>query len=606
MKKQKTLRACLQIFVFLLMSLAGGGSFAQENPPVQLNESTDNPPARVARISYLRGKVSFQPAGHDQWGEAVLNFTVTTGDRIYSEKGARAELEVGPFAIRISDAADLIVTNLNDQILQLGLQQGTLRLSVYDLPSGNTVEVDTPNGALTILEPGEYRVDADPDGGRTIVSVNHGKLEITGGGASQTLQSGQAARLSGHDAVQASSIPMPERDGFDKWREDRDKRVSSSGSAKYVSNATPGYADLDEDGRWEEVADYGPVWYPVGLAVGWVPYRFGHWAWVGPWGWTWVEDEPWGFCPFHYGRWVHIGVGWGWLPGPVVVAPIYAPALVAFMGGPHFSISVGIGGGELAAWFPLGPGEPFFPWYHCRETYIREVNITNIRNVTNITNIANITNINEVHYAYRTAAATAVPANVFRSGQPVARQLVRLTPQQVARAQVIPHPTVTPTTRAALPGRPVAAPPVRAAQVISARSTAGPPAIRSASGEARTPPPLETRNSMPPARAERIPPSPPNAKPLPSTTGPNRGLLPPAPPGLITKNAPPPPRVPFVEQRPFMSEHPGRPLEPHQLDNLRAGRPAGPMLDREFPPHAMPVPRVRQVPPAVPSRQRKP
>src|SRR6267143_1414737 len=168
------------------------------------------------------------------------------------------------------------------------------------------------------------------------------------------------------------------------------------------------------------------------------------------------------------------------LRGSVVVAPIYAPALVAFMGGPHFSISVGIGGGELAAWFPLGPGEPFFPWYHCRETYIREVNITSIRNVTNITNIVNITNINEVHYAYRTAAATAVPANVFRSGQPVARQLVRLTPQQVARAQVIPHPTVTPTTRAALPGRPVAAPPVRAAQVISARSTAGPPAIRTA------------------------------------------------------------------------------------------------------------------------------
>jgi len=157
-----------------------------------------------------------------------------------------------------------------------------------------------------------------------------------------------------------------------------------------------------------------------------------------------------------------------------------------------------------------------------------------------------------------------------------------VTPQQVARAQVIPHPTVTPTTRAALPGRPVAAPPVRAAQVISARGMAGPPAIRSAPGEGRTPPPLETRNSTPPARAERIPPSPPNAKPLP------------------------PPRVPFVEQRPFMSEHPGRPLEPHQLDNLRGGRPAGPMLDREFPPHAMPVPRVRRVPPAVPSRQRKP
>jgi hypothetical protein len=270
----------------------------------------DNPPARAARISYLKGKVSFQPAGHDQWSEATPNFTVTTGDRIYTDKNARAELEVGPYSVRLSSATDLLVTNLNDQIMQLGLEQGTLRVSVYELTSGNTVEIDTPNGALTLLTAGTYRVDTDPDGANTIVSVNSGSLEISGEGVSQTLQTDQSARLTGHNPIQLTSIPIPALDSFDKWCEERDRRLASSVSAKYVSRGAPGYGDLDDYGRWEVVAEYGPIWYPVGIPVGWVPYRFGHWAWIEPWGWAWVEDEPWGFCPFHYGRWVFIGAAW--------------------------------------------------------------------------------------------------------------------------------------------------------------------------------------------------------------------------------------------------------------------------------------------------------
>lgn len=58
----------------------------------QASLADDNPPSRVARVSYLKGRVSFQPAGQDQWSEATINFTVTTGDRLYTDKGARAEL----------------------------------------------------------------------------------------------------------------------------------------------------------------------------------------------------------------------------------------------------------------------------------------------------------------------------------------------------------------------------------------------------------------------------------------------------------------------------------------------------------------------------------
>ncbi len=250
---------------------------------------------------------------------------------------------------------------------------------------------------------------------------------------------------------------MPGSDSFDQWSNQRDQKFLRAQARQYVSPEVPGYYDLDGYGSWNTVAEYGPVWFPSGVDAGWAPYRYGRWVWVEPWGWTWVEQEPWGFAPFHYGRWVQIGPRWGWLPGPVTVAPIYGPAFVAFVGGPGFS--VGFGEGGVAAWFPLGPGEPFYPWYHHSNVYLQQVNITNVRNV-NITNITNITNINNVHYRYRTVAATAVPVNAFRNAEPVARNMVRVNPQELSRAQVISHPAVNPTPRAIIAGTNATHPPV--------------------------------------------------------------------------------------------------------------------------------------------------
>src|SRR5258708_32570602 len=144
-------------------------------------------------------------------------FPYTTLFRSYTDKGARTELQVGNFTVRLSEHTDLTVTNLNDQILQLGLQEGTLRLSVYQLPSGGTIEVDTPNGAVTVVQPGEVRIQVDPNGDLTEVAVNSGSVELTGGGGSQTLQSGQAAKLTGHDEVAIVFIPLPQADDFHKW-----------------------------------------------------------------------------------------------------------------------------------------------------------------------------------------------------------------------------------------------------------------------------------------------------------------------------------------------------------------------------------------------------
>ena len=566
-------KASLVFLACLLTCFAGASLWADQG----------DPPGRVARLSTTQGNVSLQPSGESDWSQATLNYTVTTGDRLYTDQGARAELEVGPFAVRMSEATDLTMANLKDQLMQLGLGQGSIRVTVYDLPAGSSVEIDTPNGALTLLQPGSYRVDNDANG--TLVSVNQGSLQVSGGGANQTVESGQAVQLTGTDTVQVSPVALPGEDDFDQWCDSRDARIRSFQSRQYVSPDTPGAEELDTYGTWQTVPEYGLVWYPAGVAVGWAPYRVGHWAWIEPWGWTWVEDEPWGFCPFHYGRWAFIGSAWGWVPGPVAVVPFYAPALVAFVGGGGFSIGIGV-----QAWFPLGPREPFFPWYHYGGGYLRAVNVTNVR-VTNIDTIINVRNVTDIHYVNRNAV-TAVSTETFRSGQPVTRGMVRVPPEQIARMQVVAHPEVTPNRTAAFGGRaPVAAPVMR-----SAGPTGRPPEMRGTQPERpriAPAPPASTRTAPAPIEGGQPPrataPSTGNA---PSGVGVRSGP-PSQAPRFITRTPPPPSNVPFSAKEPALAQHPGRPLEPQQTQNLRAGKPAGPMRDKEFPPHpsAKPAPR---------------
>jgi FecR protein len=568
-----------------------------------------DPPGRVARLSYMEGAVSFEPAGENNWSQASLNYPLTTGDRLWTDKGARAELETGNIAIRMSEQTDLTTTNLTDQLLQLGLAQGSLRITAYDLRPGGQVEVDTPNAAVTIVQAGSYRLDTYPDQSSTLVTVNRGEVQITGNGLNETLRSGQVVMLTGSNPAQAAAVSVPAPDSFDQWCAQRDGKYQNARSRQYVSPYVPGYYDLDGYGSWTTVAAYGPIWYPAGIPVGWCPYRYGRWAWVEPWGWTWVDSAPWGFAPFHYGRWVQIGVRWGWLPGPIAVAPIYGPAFVAFVGGAGFSVGFGVGG--VAAWFPLGPGEPFFPWYHHSNVYLQQVNITNVRNI-NITNITNITNINNIHYRYQTVATTAVNANAFRNSEPVAPNLVKVNPQQLQRAQVIPHPEINPTSRAlAAGGATTVRPPVnvqrpmvvqhsaavnRPGQPATAARTSLPENTPPNANIAHMPTPNEHNVPQPPSSNERLSPSNvPHGSPPTNERAEIHGPPPPTRPALVARTPPPQEKLPYEQKMPAMEQHPGRPLEPQQKENLHAGQPAGPMLDPEFPPHAAPA--VRAAPP---------
>ena len=431
-----------------------------------------DPPSRVARIAYLTGPVSFEPAGVDEWADASLNYPMSTGDNLYADNGARAVLRIGQNSIRLNSGTNFQFVNLSDNIVQTSINSGSLSLRIRHLFNGESWEVDTPNGAVTLLRTGEYRVDTDTSRNATMVTVRTGDIEVTANNQSFPVHSGQTAYFdnSGNPPdVQGANQP----DDFDSFVSSRN-RLEDVPPPRYVSPDMVGYEDLNANGDWRDTPDYGPVWTPR-VAAGWTPYHQGHWAWVEPWGWTWVDDEPWGFAPFHYGRWAYVNSSWGWCPGRVAERVYYAPALVAFVGGAGFSVgvSMGGGGGGLVGWFPLGPREAYYPSYHVSQDYVRQVNITN----TQITNI-NVTNINYVNRN----AIVAMPQNSFVSAQPVQRAAVRVDANQMRQAQVIgAAPKVAPQRESVLAnssGRKAAAPPAAIAnRPVVAKLAPPPPAV---------------------------------------------------------------------------------------------------------------------------------
>ncbi|HUE53425.1 MAG TPA: DUF6600 domain-containing protein [Terriglobales bacterium] len=474
----------------LLLSLTS--AIAQDYPadmnqdeanPTEPSRPEQDPPGRVARLQFQSGSVSLQPQGTGDWVEGSLNRPLTNSDNIWADKDSKAELNVGTGLLRISNETSLTLTNIGDNNVQVELHQGTLNLHVRRLHEGETYEVDTPNLAFAVQKPGDYRFDVGPGGDGTVINVWKGEGEATGEGPAVPLHAHERAEFNGTSLDhQISEVSAP--DSFDEWCQQRDQRLDRSASGRYVSPDVIGSEDLDQNGTWSETPDYGPVWVPS-VAPGWAPYHYGHWAWIDPWGWTWVDDASWGFAPFHYGRWVYTGGYWGWAPGPYYVRPFYAPALVAWFGGPAWGVSFGFGFGGGFGWCPLGFGEPFFPWYRGSAFYFRNINIRN----THITNITNITNNfynhghsglsgHQFHYAnlHAPGGLTAASQHAISGALPIAKNNVRVSANAAERAQLHGNLPLTPTRTSRLganAGRPAAAPPTRAMSrpVVSSASS---------------------------------------------------------------------------------------------------------------------------------------
>ncbi len=407
-----------------------------------------DPPTRVARLSYISGAVSFAPAGENEWVQATINRPLITGDRVWVDAGARAELQIGSAAIRMSGSTSVTLLNLDDRILQVQLAQGTLNVRARRLRPTDVVEVDTPNLALSIRRAGDYRIDVDPAGSATTVATRDGQAEVYGGDTAYVVDALQSYRFAGTGLADYEALALAPADDFDHWTRERDRRLDTSVSGRYLSRDVIGYEDLDDHGTWRVEPGYGNVWMPSRVGAGWAPYRDGHWAWVEPWGWTWIDDAPWGFAVSHYGRWSNFGGAWGWVPGPVRRSAVYAPALVAFVGGGKFQIAITGGAVGGIAWFPLGPRDVYRPSYPVSRGYFNNINTSNtVINNTTITNVYNNTNVTNVTYVNQRVpgAVVAVPTSAFVQSQPVARAAVRLHESAIVNAPVTPVAAVAPT-----------------------------------------------------------------------------------------------------------------------------------------------------------------
>jgi hypothetical protein len=387
------------------------------------NVAAADPPDRIGRISQAIGPVSFRPATLDEWSEAVPNYPLTTGDDLWTDRAARAEVELGGATARMGAYTSFGVLNLDDHVAQFRVTQGSLALTVYRSPVDDSLEVDTPNGAVSLLRPGFYRIDVNEAGDVSTVTVRDGQADVSASdGRPIALHRDESVVLSGTDFPRVDVTAARGPDEWEDWCRWRDRSAQEAVSARYVSPDTIGYSDLDEYGTWRNVDEYGAVWVPH-VRADWVPYRDGRWVWTEPWGWTWVDDSPWGFAPSHYGRWVSMNGVWGWWPGPKVERAIYAPALVAFIGGAGAAL-----GGSIA-WFPLGPRDPYVPPYRVSPSYVRAINV----------GVREVNDPSRIHYMNQgvTGAVTAVPRATFVNASRVTTSARALPANAVREAQVI-------------------------------------------------------------------------------------------------------------------------------------------------------------------------
>jgi len=432
------------------------------------------PPSRVGRVGFIQGTLAFHTEGEAAWSAAEVNFPAATGSAFWTDPKSRAELRVGADSIDLAGNTDVEITKLDSKVMQLAVPQGRTGVRLRQLGEGESVEIDIPRGGIWLLGPGLYDIDAGSTERPARVAVHEGSARFAAGTVEVAIKTGDVAVLSGKEPVVAS-IERAASDEFAQWCRARDYDLHRLASPYRVSPRMTGFEELDEYGSWRQVADYGEVWFPRSLPADWAPYREGYWLWEEPWGWNWVGAEPWGFAPNHYGRWAYVDNAWAWVPGGFVADPVYAPALVGYLGDPG-SVLASAATGALVGWFPLGPGEAYWPSYTEDPAYIRGLNAGIVANLgTRPSGDPASAGLNFANRRF----ATVVPQQVFATAQRVGRAALPVAAASAQHAAVTAQaPHFHPTTGHGRPmvvigsGRGAPGQAAAAAMALSGRSAA--------------------------------------------------------------------------------------------------------------------------------------
>ena len=449
----------------------------------------DSVPLRVGRVSLAEHGAGYRPTGSD-WSRAAVNLPVATGSALRTGGNGGAEFRLGDTIVALAGGSEAELTRLDPHIVRIALPHGRLAVAVRTLADQDNIEIALPHGTVRLLQPGCYDIAAGSDTAPARVAVLDGGAEFVGGGIDSTIAAGSTARLDGAASI-AASIEPAKPDSFDEAMQARVAEDETIASRIHLSPELAGLAELDGAGEWRAVDGYGVAWFPEAIPDGWAPYRDGVWRWVPPWGWTWVDNAGWGFAPSHYGRWARIDDRWAWFPGKAVAEPVYVPAVVAFVGTPGIGLSYADAFSPAIAWFPLGPGEVYWPGDIRDVDLIRRMNQADIADPSAIRLADNGGPPPEIVTAdYQNRRfASAVPRNAFLAGQQVASALLSIPSARLNWAPLIlaaPFPPAPrPVAVAAAPANAaVAAAAPRSAVVAAARAAV--PALAAAAANNRT------------------------------------------------------------------------------------------------------------------------
>ena len=364
----RTLPKALTILLLLATLITSG---LAQSPVFDGDESQDvddsAPVARVARLSFVEGDVSFLRAGVTEWAPVIENLPLLAGDQIYTGKGSRAEIQLarGNY-IRLPENSELTISVLSESGAQFELTEGIAIIRIERISTTfRRFEVDTPNSAVLVRQDGIYRIEVRGEKSSALI-VSRGEAEVTTDEGTFRVREGHRVAVDTATGGRLELAADAAGDVWDLWSHDRDVTIARGGvdvSPDYVTNYETTYndfygaSDLSSYGTWTNYSSYGQCWIPR-VGADWAPYRFGQWLWIPAAGWTWLANEPWGWAPYHYGRWAFLtGLGWAWIPGFGSAYRGYGyrdyhwrPALVYFFNSPTPR-------GNYIGWYPLAPGQ---------------------------------------------------------------------------------------------------------------------------------------------------------------------------------------------------------------------------------------------------------
>jgi hypothetical protein len=426
---------------FLILSLVLLSSFSAL-PAV----AAEPPSPRVGRVSAVDGAIAMRQAG-GEWTDSEINDPVTAGMSVRTVPQGRAVLRVGPDTIALAGGSEADLARL-DSGTQVVLHHGRVGVRLSGLEPAHSVEIDIPEGGVWLLTPGDYEIIAGDAHAPSMISVLDGAARFAGKGLDTTIAAGSTGILGGNETLEKRVAASA--DAFTAWWQ------AAGGPAdpralRHLSAGMTGYDALDGNGTWESDPVYGAVWFPNVSNGDWAPYRNGHWRWIAPWGWTWIDDMPWAFAPSHYGRWAKIpetdaldplspgAARWGWMPGKPGADPVYMPAVVAFLGTAGVGLSYPDAAGPAIAWFPLAPGETYWPGYTTDLAAIRRINRPAVSDVATIgAAVDGRPPAAIVNGAYLNRDfARIVPRSVFTTRRPVANSLLTLPDRRLEVAPLL-------------------------------------------------------------------------------------------------------------------------------------------------------------------------